>query len=399
MNTKRLFIIGLCLFFVLPLIACALPEAEEDPQQSSGILEAYYKNDGENGIPYEDYRHKMGTDFDFGGTVEATIPISEVMMEVYSVFNGDFQPLNISLIFEEGTLSADISGFNELVDFSLLKPGIHEFSLGVKKPGDTSVCDIASARFYVEGDEWENIEEAHFYDSYPETFSFFGGDTDAFLFPYQRVKGRYIMAHPDWEKKYITAVSGYPDGLLWSIHTAALQNFEKAISFLDNTYIRVQGRAFDSGVISLGSLVQSYNGCFVSRFTSSEKYVSHHSFGTAIDINSSMEANRNTVENQRLIRSEVGEYLAYNGILQQNEVYYYSFTYSGNYPERYADVPETVINYLLYELAFYRSGFSWAHYYAYTSDAMHFALTEYVTYDHDGEFGLRKVFDYISDEQ
>lgn len=51
------------------------------------------------------------------------------------------------------------------------------------------------------------------------------------------------------------------------------------------------------------------------------------------------------------------------------------------------------------EQLFYSCGLTWAHYYASTSDGMHFALTEYVTHDHQGEFGLRKVFDYISEEQ
>ena len=53
-----------------------------------------------------------------------------------------------------------------------------------------------------------------------------------------------------------------------------------------------------------------------------------------------------------------------------------------------------MVNYLLYELAFYRAGFLWAHYYRSTSDAMHFTLSEFVTGTHD-DGGLRKVFDYL----
>ena len=58
------------------------------------------------------------------------------------------------------------------------------------------------------------------------------------------------------------------------------------------------------------------------------------------------------------------------------------------------NVPETVINYLLYELAFYRAGFQWGHYYISTSDGMHFTLTDNIRISHDGNDGLRKVFEY-----
>jgi hypothetical protein len=48
----------------------------------------------------------------------------------------------------------------------------------------------------------------------------------------------------------------------------------------------------------------------------------------------------------------------------------------------------------LYELAFYRAGFQWGHYYVSTSDAMHFTLTDNIRISHDGNEGLRKVYEY-----
>lgn len=395
MKTKK-FAAALCLLAMLCLAACTAP-AEEPAIQSIPLpFEARYTG---SGIPAEGFRHRAGEAFALDGSVEATGPIACLSLEIYSVFNGDFAPIKAELGFEEDVLSADISAFNSSVDFSLLTPGVHVFNLWAKGRDEPVAVHLASSRFYVEGDVWEQLDESFFYDSYPEALAFFGGDTQAFLFPFQRVKGRYIMAHPDWEQTYITGIPAYPDGVQWMVHTKALPNFEKATAYLEKVHIRVQGRDFDSGVIPLCSLVQSCNGCFVSRFTSSEKYISHHSFGTAIDINAAMEPNLNTAENQLLVRTEVRDCLAYNGILEQNGIPYYSFTYSGSCTDRCCGVPETVVNYLLYELAFYRSGFTWAHYYAQTGDNMHFALTEFVTHDHQGEFGLRKVFSYISEEQ
>ena len=97
-----------------------------------------------------------------------------------------------------------------------------------------------------------------------------------------------------------------------------------------------------------------------------------------------------------VIDDEVRGYLAYNGIQTDGAVSYYDFTYSGSYGITHHDVPETVINYILYELAFYRAGFQWGHYYNSTSDGMHFVLTDNIKIAHDSAEGLRKVFSYCN---
>lgn len=74
---------------------------------------------------------------------------------------------------------------------------------------------------------------------------------------------------------------------------------------------------------------------------------------------------------------------------------YYDYTYTGDsLLWVFQTIPETVINYIIYELAFYRAGFQWGHYYVSTSDGMHFTLTDNIRINHDGNDGLRKVFDY-----
>ena len=109
-----------------------------------------------------------------------------------------------------------------------------------------------------------------------------------------------------------------------------------------------------------------------------------------------MEPNQNNKENIALIHDDVKRYLAYDGIEYQDEIPYYSFTYSGSYPNSECGIPQTCINYLLYELAFFRAGFEWGHYYNTTSDGMHFTLTDNIKNTHDSSStrGLRKVFEY-----
>ena len=108
-----------------------------------------------------------------------------------------------------------------------------------------------------------------------------------------------------------------------------------------------------------------------------------------------MEPNKNSDANTALIDDDVKGHLVYNGILEENGIPYYDFTYDGAYKLDPNGVPETCVNYLLYELGFFRAGFLWAHYYKSTSDAMHFCLSEFVTYNHEHkQYGLRKVYEY-----
>ena len=125
-----------------------------------------------------------------------------------------------------------------------------------------------------------------------------------------------------------------------------------------------------------------------------------HALGTCVDLNDEMAPNKNTSDNKALIADEVKNCLTYNGIeTGENGVEYYDFSYTGSYRQYYQKVPKSVINYLLYELAFYRAGFGWGYYFGNSSDGMHYSLTEASTeYFTDPEVGLRKVFQYIGEE-
>ncbi len=65
-----------------------------------------------------------------------------------------------------------------------------------------------------------------------------------------------------------------------------------------------------------------------------------------------MNAIDNTKENIAIINDEVRNKLVYNGIKQENGDSYYDYTTPAMRCWAYQSVPETVINYLLYELAF-----------------------------------------------
>ncbi len=110
-----------------------------------------------------------------------------------------------------------------------------------------------------------------------------------------------------------------------------------------------------------------------------------------------MYPNHNVLSNHELIGNDVRYALTYNGILtDKNGQQYYDFTYTGNYKAKYKGVPTTIVNYLLYELAFYRAGFQWGFYYETACDGMHFMLSEKDINRHmDSDVGLRKVYEYI----
>ncbi len=215
------------------------------------------------------------------------------------------------------------------------------------------------------------------------------------FFHYSRREGRYIATDEDWRNKYLVVSS------LGRVHVDALSHFEAAEHYLKNTYVRVSLQNPVTGLVSEGSVLLldellEKSATYVPRFQSNQEYISHHTFGTAIDVNDTMVPNKNRPENHEVIGDDVKNHLIYNGIrTDENGVLYYDFLYTGSYSGRYKRVPKTIINYLLYELAFFRAGFEWGYYYETTCDAMHFMLTENDINRHmHTDIGLRKVYEY-----
>ncbi|MBR6039469.1 MAG: M15 family metallopeptidase [Clostridia bacterium] len=369
-------------------------------------LSLIFRPDSEHPLPEDRAVLALGGDYTIGGTVYSNYPLDNVTVTITCSHNNQKPyPYKKAVHFKQKVVGvydlADAAtdegvSLSSLVDFSELLVGVHTLKITASVKG-THAVEMARCTFYVLGEEWETITKDKFPDSYPEALKFFGSE-ERFLYRYQWVNGRYTVADPEWEKTYITEIPGYPDNMPWLVHIDAVPYMEKAFEYLENTYIRVHGTNGDTGVIKTIALITEYNGCYVSRFTSSLKAVSHHTFGTAVDLNASMEPNKNNAKNHAVIDDDVKGHLVYNGILTENDVRYYDFTYDGKYKLDPNGVPETCVNYLLYEFGFFRAGFDWAHYYKSTSDAMHFCLSEFVTHKHDDKtYGLRKVYEYIED--
>lgn len=367
-------------------------------------LSLFFRADSANPLPEDGSVLPLGGTYAIGGTVYSNYPLDSVTVTITCSHNSKklypykktvhLKRVSTGVYSLSGAATDEGVSLASLVDFSELLVGVHTLKLSASVKGTRSV-ELARCSFYVLGDEWESITKDKFPDSYPEALKFFGSK-ERFLYRYQWVNGRYIVADPVWEKTYITMIKGYPDGMQWQVHIDAVPYFEKAFEYLESTYIRIHGANGDTGVIKAVSLITEYNGCYVSRFTSSLKSISHHTFGTAVDINASMDPNKNSDANHAVIDDDVKGHLVYNGILEENGVKYYDFTYDGAYQNDPNGVPQTCVNYLLYEFGFFRAGFDWAHYYKSTSDAMHFCLSEYVTHKHDDKkYGLRKVYEYI----
>ena len=343
----------------------------------------------------------FGQPFCFGGVVRSDIPILSVIAVI-----GDSSG---AVIKESATFpAAENRTYVELVDptfpasgnasltakvkFETLPVGTYTFKLFVSTTEATGVL-LKSSKFKVVKSEWIDLISNNFRNNYAAAFKFFGR-RDEFMFRYKWAEGRQITVDPAWLKTHFTSITS-PEGKTWYVHKKAEASFKTAINYMNTTYVRVHG-TYDSGVIKLSKLIATFNGLLNTRFVSSREFISHHSFGTAIDLNASMDANRNVLTNRALIKSEVGEHLVYNGIKESGGVKYYDFTYTGNHASTHANVPTTVINYLLYELAFYRAGFGWGYYYDHACDAMHFSLTEMSASVHEtSPRALRKVFNYI----
>lgn len=349
----------------------------------------------------------QGQPFTFGGMVYSDSPILEISAIIISS-GGSTKKYSVSFSESDSKTSVELvdrtfpsSGDQSLtakVRFQELPAGSYTFNLVGTNTKDENVL-IASSSFKIVSSEWKQLISNNLRNNYAYALSFFGS-RDEFMFEYKwkDSSGRDIElkgGKEAWRKAHMTNIAS-PSGGTWCVHNKAVSYYEAAIEYLKTTYVRVRG-AGDSGVIKLWDLVSTFDGIWNPRFVTGRSFVSHHAFGTAIDLNASLDANRNSLSNRQLILTEVRDHLTYNGIkTADNGRQYYDFTYDGSHGTDGNNVPTTIVNYLLYELAFYRAGFNWGYYYDHTCDAMHFGLSEMPASIHDtSSRSLRKVYTYI----
>ncbi len=287
------------------------------------------------------------------------------------------------------------TSLNELLRFELLAAGRYTLTIAGTSTEATAETQLYTGDFKVESVEKRRLNQNLFDDNWDEAYRFFGGDTEKFLFYYfPKPNEEGVSTETLWREKYLV------ESPLGRVHADALPYFEQANEYLETTYVQVSSTKYPNApVMQLKTLIFDNNpGTYVPRFQKNMEFVSHHTLGTCADINEQLYPNTNHVENHALIGDDVRNCLTYDGIkTDEGGQQYYAFTYTGSYRGYTKRIPNTLANYLLYELAFYRAGFQWGYYYETTCDAMHFTLseTDYGLFM-DTDRGMRKVYEYYN---
>ena len=347
-------------------------------------------------------------DFNIRGSVYSGSPLTSVTANFESLGSAKgctqtvtFDPAaNVrAYSLENESLTIEQKALDSLFDISELSAGRYRFTLSATTTTETTPVKLYSAECTIVDSKRLVLTQNKFDDNYLEAYRFFKGKLDQFIFHFSLKDTRSIATEDDWRTTYIVESS------LGRVHSAAVPYFEAANHYLENTYVCVTivnprtGNQTAGRVTLLKDLI-SKETTYVPRFQSNLQYVSHHTLGTAIDVNDDMYPNKNIITNHELIGTDVKEHLVYNGIKSDEDGrQYYDFTYNGTYSAKFDRVPKTIINYLLYEFAFYRAGFQWGYYYETACDAMHFTLSETDINRHmHSDIGLRKVYEYIEPE-
>ncbi|MDD4312123.1 MAG: M15 family metallopeptidase [Eubacteriales bacterium] len=348
---------------------------------------------------------QQGLDYNLHGSIYSDSALTSVTAEIAST-SGDGASVKQSVSFlPEQSITAysltskTLDSLDKKFDVRALRAGQYRFTLSATSISQPEPVVLVSAACNIAVYKPHTLTQNKFDDNYQDALEFFRGDTSSFLFPYYISGGRGIGIDVAWRNAHIVRSS------LGRVHVNAVPYFEAANHYLENTYVRVSllnrhsGKTLEGKIMLLDDLVAKH-GTFVPRFQTNLDYISHHALGTAIDVNDNLYPNSNLLSNHDLIGGDVRNHLTYNGIkTDASGIQYYDFTYDGTYPARYQMVPNTIVNYLLYDLAFYRAGFEWGFYYETTCDAMHFMLTENDRNRHmHTDIGLRKVYDYIDPE-
>ena len=345
-----------------------------------------------------------GQPFRIDGTVQSIAPLLRVCACIKS--SGGKVVIEAEQTFAESeavtecrlldlTFSNEIDCISENLRFEKLSAGSYTLEISAEDAAGHSAL-LADANLTITSDKKVRLLPNNLRGNYTTALAFFGSP-ERFMFRYSfKEDGKKIAVDGEWVRKY-DAEAVVINGKKWHCHVDAVPYFEQAGRYMDNTYIRIHSGKRDTGAVRLADLVE-LNGTTVRRFVNSRDFVSHHSFGTAVDINAHTPSHKNYLSNREKIYREVTQNLTYNGIVEYKGKQCYDFTYTGSAATDKKDVPEPLMNYLLYELAFFRAGFSWGLYYPHTCDAMHFSLTELSpTLFEEGPYAMRKVFSYVED--
>lgn len=298
---------------------------------------------------------------------------------------------------DESWPTVEQTSLNEGLNFALCNAGRWVFTISAATADHPESVLLYTSTFEIIKVQKHRLNQNVFDDNWDEAYAFFGGDTEQFLPVYYLSNSsspEFISVENAWRNTYL--VKSELHGA--RVHKAALPHFNKAAEYLKTSYVLINTPKYATARPLLLDKLVGNTGTYVPRFQKNQEFISHHTLGTAVDINSKTFPNTNNKANQELIGTDVRDYLQFDGIgVDEKGLQYYEFTYTGDYRTYTQRIPNTIINYLIYELAFYRAGFSWGYYYETTCDAMHFMLTEVDINKHiDSDVGLRKVYEYYN---
>ncbi len=334
-------------------------------------------------LPEQGMEMAKGQSFAVRGIIRSLSPLTEVRAVVYNA-SGFTETTSIINVFDnpnEYIFSEKTNRLSSKLKFKHLSMGKKQFALYASTSEESDVL-LYKADFSVS--TWGVLNETLVHGIGLEAIYDLYGGSDAFLFRFKisSTGGAWINIDPQWKSQNLTTVRGVGrSSYLVNIH--AEEAFTNAFQHIRSSYVYITYNNGASGVFCLSKLIGncSSDGAYAPRFTNAQMSgISHHAFGTAIDLNTDLRCNqvrvRNGVEKSwSMIYNGISR-LSYNGIATVNGVEnVYCFTYNGNRPSSgYA--PECIRNYLLHELAFAREGFAWGAYFTNKCDAMHFSLTE-----------------------
>ena len=379
------------------------PTPEPTPEPTPTPAAIYFEASLDYPLPDENTEIQKDSYYWIDGIVHSREPLIKVAAIIYQdaavkqrediTFKASHNVTEYQLL--DNTFSSSVSCLSEKLKFGSLPVGSYRLVLQAEDSVGNMVT-LVDRPFKVINEQWLTLMPNNLRGNYTIALAFFGSP-EKFMFRYKlQEASTHITVDPEWRKAYDGEAIGV-NGKKWRCHIDAVPYFEKACRYLESTYIHISGKKLDTGAVGLADLV-TFNGTVVRRFTNNKNFVSHHSFGTAVDINAYYTSNRDVLENRKKIYNEVTKNLTYNGIVEIGGKQCYDFTYTGTAKAGLCKVPEPLMNYLLYEFGFYRAGFSWGVYYPHTSDAMHFTLTELSpSLFTDSEYAMRKVFTYIED--
>ena len=298
---------------------------------------------------------------------------------------------------DEYKLTVEQDSLNDGLNFALCTAGRWTLTISATTVEHPQSVQLYTSTFEIVKVQKHRLNQNVFYDNWDEAYAFFGGDTEQFLpvyYPTNSASPQFISIEEAWRKEYL--VKSELHGA--RVHKAALEYFNKAAEYLKTSYVLINTPKYATARPVLLDKLVGNTGTYVPRFQKNQEFISHHTLGTAVDINSKTFPNTNSPDNHEIIGTDVRDYLRYDGIgVDEKGIQYYEFTYTGDCRTYTQRIPNNIINYLIYELAFYRAGFSWGYYYETTCDAMHFMLTELDINKHiDSDVGLRKVFEYYN---